>query len=252
MNSETSTTESALAAPGISRRESLKWLGLMLAGNLVATVPARAYAPTVGDSGGTGHWPALKLPALKASGYGQDPDLMTLETGPWPKTLSAADLAIVSILAGILVPREGSVPSAAELEVQHVVDEWISAPYEAQQQDRLPILSLLRWLDDESAMRFDRNFAGIDDAQRLAIVDDIAWLDAATEFKRPADAFHRLRSIIVSAFFCTPEGSKDLGYLGGVAIAGDYPGPSKEALEHLRQALKSLELDEVADPALRG
>jgi hypothetical protein len=35
-----------------------------------------------------------------------------------------------------------------------------------------------------------------------------------------------------------------------VVIAGDYPGPSEEAVRHLRQVLKSLDLDEIADPAL--
>jgi hypothetical protein len=108
----------------------------------------------------------------------------------------------------------------------------------------------LRWLDDESVSRFDRRFASLNNAQRLEIVDDIAWLDADPEFERPAYAFDRLRSIVVAAFFCTPEGSADLGYVGNKVIAGDYPGPSDEALAHLRQVLKSLGLDEVADPAL--
>jgi hypothetical protein len=249
MNGDTPERASGDVATGLSRRDSLKWLGLLLAGNLVAAVPSRVRAATGGGSV-AGHWPELKLAPVTAKGYGQDPDLMRLAAGPWPRTLTAAELATVSMLAAILVPREGDVPSAAELHVEDVVDEWLSAPYENQRHDRAPVLSLLRWLDDESVARFDRRFADIDEARRLQIVDDIAWLEAADEFRRPADAFHRLRSIVVAAFFCTPEGSKDLGYMGGQVIAGDYPGPSKEALAHLGAVLKSLDLDAVADPAL--
>ncbi len=237
--------------PGINRRESLKWFALLLAGNSLSATPLRAMLAPAGDGGAAGHWPALDLPPVKARGYGQDPDLMSLTAGPWPKTLSATELATVAIVADILVPREGSVPSAAELHVEQVVDEWVSAPYDAQQQDRVPIVSLLRWLDDESAARFDRPFSGIDERQRLAIVDDIAWLDSADEYRQAAAAFDRLRSIIVAAFFCTPEGSLDLGYRGGQVIAGDYPGPTRDAELHLRQILASLDLDEVIDPVLQ-
>jgi len=219
----------------------------MLVGNAVASVPGRAYALPASTAG---HWPDIELAPVTAKGYGQDPDLMSLTEGPWPRTLPAAELAKVTILADILVPREGDVPSAGELHVADVVDEWISAPYDAQRQDRAPVLSLLRWLDDESGSRFKRPFAGIEPRQRLEIVDDIAWLDTEAEFQQPAEAFHRLRSVIVAAFFCTPEGSADLGYLGGKVIAGDYPGPTDEALAHLRQALKSLDLEECIDPVL--
>jgi hypothetical protein len=233
----------------ISRRDSLKWLSLLLAGGALGAYPRRAVAAA--DTGeNPGHWPTLDVAPVRAAGYGQDPDLMSLTAGPWPRTLPAAELAKVNVLADILVPREGDVPSAGELHVADVVDEWISAPYDTQQRDCAPILSLLRWLDDESLSRFDRSFADLDDAQRIEIVDDIAWLDAEPEFQRAAHAFDRLRSIVVAAFFCTPEGSADLGYVGNKVIAGDYPGPTDDALAHFRQVLKSLDLEECVDPAL--
>jgi hypothetical protein len=51
---------------------------------------------------------------------------------------------------------------------------------------------------------------------------------------------------VLAAFFCTPEGCKDIGYLGNVPIAGDYPGPSDEAKAHLDQVLAELGLSEYA------
>lgn len=226
-------------APTLSRRESLKWLGLMVAGG--AWAAGRAGAAPSGAN--HGRWPALKLPPVDASGYGQDPDLVTPVKAPWPKTLSASELSTVAILADILVPREGSVPSASELHVPDVVDEWVSAPYPPQQVDRREILSLLVWLDDEAALRFGSGFARLGQEQKLAIVDDIAWHDTADEFRRAASAFDRLRSIVLAAFYCSPEGQSDLGYLGGKAIAGDYPGPTREAEQHLAEVLAALQLE---------
>lgn len=243
MNKQHPVTSSNDTLPRISRRESLKWFGLMLAGNALTPYPADA------GTAGTGHWPEPKLAPVDAAGYGQDPDLVSLTTGAWPRTLSESELLNARLVAGILVPREGDVPSAAELRVEDVVDEWVSAPYEGQVRDRQQIVPLLQWLDDESVRRFDRTFADAGAAQRLQIVDDIAWLDADDPFRRPAAAFDRLRSIIVAAFFCTPEGSADLGYVGGKAIAGDYPGPSEEARRHLAQVLDSLGLEPFEDPA---
>ena len=54
----------------------------------------------------------------------------------------------------------------------------------------------------------------------------------------------RSQELVLAAFFCTPEGCKDIGYLGNVPIAGDYPGPSDEAKAHLDQVLAELGLSE--------
>lgn len=233
--------------PRLSRRESLKWLGAMIAGGALA---AETRAGTASSALFTdrGHWPEPKLPPVNARGYGTDPDLGAPTRAPWPTTLAEAELSTVAILADILVPREGDVPSASELHVPDVVDEWVSAPYEAQQHDRLQILSLLNWLDDEADRRFGGTFVRINESQRLNIVDDIAWLDTADEFRRAAVAFDRLRSIVLAAFYCSPEGHADLGYLGGKAIVGDYPGPTSEARRHLTEILASLQLDPYEDP----
>ncbi|HEX5788104.1 MAG TPA: gluconate 2-dehydrogenase subunit 3 family protein [Woeseiaceae bacterium] len=238
----------------LSRRESLQWLAAMLAGGTMAMAEAGRAAARRSDSftgADAGHWPALKLPAVTAAGYGTDPDLVLPRRAPWPTTLSDGELATVAVLADILVPREGTVPSASELHVPDVVDEWISAPYAPQHEDRVAILSLLIWLDDEAGRRYGGSFGDIGAAQRLAIVDEIAWFDTAAEFRRPAAAFDRLRRIVLGAFYCTPEGRAELGYLGGQVIAGDYPGPTAEAQAHLSKALAALGLEPYSEIAPR-
>ncbi len=48
------------------------------------------------------------------------------------------------------------------------------------------------------------------------------------------------------AYFASPEGTKDLGYIGNIPIAGDYPGPTPEAIAHLDTILDELGLTEYA------
>lgn len=241
---------------GMTRRESLKLMMALTASTLLpAALAGCGSAPVSDTSAGSTiantpaeHWPQLRLAPVTASGYGKDPNLIVPPESPWPLTLTQAQLTLVAVLSDILVPREGSVPSASEVHVPEVVDEWVSAPYERQQQDRLTILSALAWIDDEAQLRFGRLFIELNETQQTTIMDDIAFNTAETpaRFKRIASAFGRFRALVLAAFFCTPEGTKDIGYVGNVPIAGDYPGPTKEAYEHLDKVLADLGLTEFA------
>ncbi|MDN4501502.1 gluconate 2-dehydrogenase subunit 3 family protein [Alteromonadaceae bacterium BrNp21-10] len=227
----------------LSRRESLKWLGLLSA---TTVIPLTTSCATSIDNlpVGKGHWPQLKLPAITATGYGKDPNVIIPPSAPWPKTLSSEQLGLVATLCDILIPREGDVPSATEVNVPDVIDEWISAPYSRQEQDRQQFLALLIWLDDEARLRFNAKFTQVSTAQQLAIMDDISYdkSDLADEFRRATQAFSSFRRLVLAAFFCSPEGTKDLGYIGNIPIAGDYPGPTDEAMAHLQKVLGELGL----------
>lgn len=234
----------------ITRRESLKWLGILSATALLPSLvgcEGNDSATTIANAAGDsikGHWPDLTLSPVTVKGYGKDPSMIIPPKSPWPKTLTAEQLTLVAVLADILVPRDGEVPSATEVNVPDVVDEWVSAPYERQQSDRLTILSALVWLNDEAKLRFSKAFTALSSAEQLKIIDDIAYKkdDLAEEFTRIVRAFSRFRKLVLAAFFCSPEGTKDLGYLGNVPIAGDYPGPTDEAMVHLNQVLNELGL----------
>ncbi|HBN89033.1 MAG TPA: hypothetical protein DD408_07740 [Rheinheimera sp.] len=237
----------------LSRRDSLKLLAALAASTLLPALPGCEPVPTAtktGNATGTEHWPELKLPAIDAKGYGKDPNLIMPPEAPWPLTLTAAQLTMLAQLADIVVPAEGNSPSASQVQVPSVVDEWVSAPYPSQQRDRLTILSALAWIDDEAKLRFDSPFTALTAIEQLAIVDDIAYDNENTplQFQRIAKAFARLRNLVLAAYFCTPEGIKDIGYLGNVPIAGAYPGPTAEAYAHLDNTLAQLGLTEFAYP----
>ena len=240
---------------GMSRRDSLKLLVALAASTMLpllsgcekAGEKAAGAAPAVATKTGE-HWPELQLTPVGNQGYGKDPNLIMPPKSPWPLTMTAAQLTLLAIVADILIPRDGQVPAASEVNVPAVVDEWVSAPYERQQQDRPIVMAALAWLDDEATMRYQAIFAKLTAAQRLTIIDDIAYNNEQTkpQFKRIANAFSHLRGLVVAAFFCTPEGTKDIGYVGNVPIAGDYPGPTAEAYAHLDKVLAELGLSEFA------
>ncbi len=243
----------AAYANRLSRRDSLKLLAALAASAMLPALSACDSTSTEDAAAGVadhGHWPELELQPVTARGYGKDPDLMTPPETPWPLTLTPAQLSLLALLSDIIVPAEGQSPSASAVQVPTVIDEWVSAPYPDQQQDRLTVLSALAWLDDEAALRFSQRFTALAAPQQLAIVDDIAHDTEQTprQFQRIAKAFARLRNLVLAAYFCTPEGMEDIGYLGNVAIAGDYPGPTPEAYRHLDTVLAELGLEEFAYP----
>ncbi|SEI06642.1 Gluconate 2-dehydrogenase subunit 3 [Rheinheimera pacifica] len=237
----------------LSRRDSLKLLAALAASAMLPALAGCEPTPVAKTASGTTsaeHWPELKLQPITAKGYGKDPNLIMPPEAPWPLTLTPAQLSLVALLSDIIVPQEGQSPSASAVQVPTVIDEWVSAPYPNQQQDRLTILSALAWIDDEATMRFSQPFTALGKPQQLAIIDDIAYDNEQTsaQFKRIAKAFARLRNLVLAAYFCTPEGIKDIGYLGNVPIAGVYPGPTPEAYSHLNKTLAELGLSDFAYP----
>lgn len=256
---KTSFNDNSMQAPApiytnqLSRRDSLKLLAALAASTMLPALSGCEPAPTASKVTGntsTGHWPELKLPAINAKGYGKDPNLIMPPEAPWPLTLTPTQLTTLALLSDILVPPEGNSPSASQVQVPSVIDEWVSAPYPSQQRDRLTILSALAWIDDEAQLRFTGQFSALTTKQQLSIIDDIAYDNDSTppQFQRIAKAFSRLRNLVLAAYFCTPEGIKDIGYLGNVPIAGAYPGPTAEAYSHLDNTLAQLGLTEFAYP----
>lgn len=234
-------------ACGMSRRESLKWLGLLAAGSAVS-LSAGCTKALDGSMSKAGHWPDIDIAPVTGKGYGTDPNMVLPPESPWPLTLTNAQLTLVAVLADYIVPQEGNNPSASQVQVPSVINEWVSAPYNGQQKDRVAILHGLAWIDDEAALRFKTNFVQLNSEQQTAILNDIAYVseDIPAQFQRISDAFLRFKNLVLGAYFCTPQGCKDIGYLGNVPIAGDYPGPSDEAKAHLEHVLAELGLSEYA------
>ena len=204
--------------PRMDRRQAIKW---MLSAATALTLPS-------------GHGLGAVQPAAK--GYGTDPDLMRVYNPGdlWPLTFSEAQRKTVASLCDIILPADGRSPSASELNVHDFIEEWVSAPYPAQQVHREIILRGLTWLDKESIRRFNRSFADLADEQKHQICDDICFEPrAAPVFKEPAAFFSLFRDLTMGGFYTTPQGWKDIQYVGNVPLA-KFEGPPAEVLAFLK------------------
>ena len=218
----------------ISRRVTLSWIA--------AASSSLAVAGCDSKDAQAGLWKDLPLEPIQAKGYGLDAKL-TEPTVPWPLTLDPAQRESLRISADLMLPADSHSPSAGTLHLDAFIDEWVSAPYPVQQKDRDLILSGLAWLDAESAQRYKADFRKAGDAQRREVFDAIAFKkNIKPGYEKPAEFFARLRTLIMSGFYSLPEGMADIGYMGNTPSVGPYPGPTKEALEHLNASLAKLGL----------
>jgi hypothetical protein len=203
--------------PRISRRASIQW---ML--GATAALATREVQLLAAD------------PAITAKGYGPDPSMVKIyQPGEvWPLTFTEPQRRTTRALCDVIIPADGTSPSASALGVPDFIDEWISSPYPAQAGDRQTILDGLKWIDTESQRRFQKPFADLTNEQQTAICDDIASLKPKPEHKKAATFFKRFRDLTAGGYFTTPEGSKALGYVGNMP-SGTFEGPPVEALKHV-------------------
>jgi Gluconate 2-dehydrogenase subunit 3 len=173
--------------------------------------------------------------APAAHGYGTDPNLVAdYKPGEiWPLTLTAAQRRLAGILADIIIPADEHSPSATAVGVVEFIDEWVSAPYPAQQRDRTRVLEGFAWLDAEAARRFSKGFADLSAPEQSGICDDICNTARATPERAAAARFFALfRNLTSGAFYSTPAGRKDLKYIGNVRLPR-FDGPPPELLKAL-------------------
>lgn len=202
----------------LSRRDAIK---LVMAAS--ATIPAVSLSSFGAERVAT------------AQPYGTDPVLTRIyHPGDlWPLTFDDAQTETVRALADLILPAGDGSPAASEVGVVEFVDEWISAPYEAQREDREIILSGLTWINLESQKRFSKNFSELSLTHQTAIADDIAYADRAkANLKAGAEFFARFRSVSAGGYYATRAGWKDIGYIGNVPTV-EFKLPPKEVLDRL-------------------
>lgn len=177
--------------------------------------------------------PTASAAAIK--GYGVDPDLVQIHKpgSLWPLTFTSEQRKTASALADVILPKDEYGPAASQVGVIGLLDEWISAPYPAQQADRPVILEGLAWLDSESVRRFQKPFADVPTEQQHAICDDICDTHTTKPaLKKASGFFNRFRWLSAAAYYGTPEGWKAIGYVGNVPLP-KFDGPPQEVLDKL-------------------
>jgi hypothetical protein len=168
-------------------------------------------------------------------GYGPDPNLIkAYEKGEfWPLTLDAAQRQLAAALSDLIIPADEQSPSASAVGVVDFIDEWISAPYRQQRQDRKVVLSGLTWIEDEARRRYERPFAQLHEPEQRAICDPICDVSrAAAHLRAAAHFFATYRNLTTAGFYTTAAGRKDLQYIGNVPLK-NFDGPPVELLRKL-------------------
>jgi hypothetical protein len=224
----------------VDRRTTIKWLAATMAAAYTGCSSDEKY---LGDEIPAAQRAPLLGVAAKADGvaYGGDPDRMN-PVVPWARTMTEGQLRTTSTLADLILPEDERSPAASAVGVPDFIDEWVSAPYAQQQEDREIVLAGLEWLEQQSRERFDRSFATADAKQQMELVESIAR-GTSPELAGQSQFFRRFRWLAVGAFYTTAAGIADVGYIGNTPIAGEYPGPSDEAMAHLAGVLGQLGLE---------
>lgn len=207
----------------MDRRTTIKWM--LAASASVPSLQRLALAsPRAADA-------AARIP--RGTPYGSDPKLLdAYRPGElWPLTFTPEQRRTATALSDLIIPADDTSPSASAVDVVDFIDEWISAPYEKQRRDRRIVLAGFGWLDRESSKRYAAPFAQLEPVRQRTICDDICYMaEAKPPFERAAVFFARYRDLTAGGFYTTPQGRRDLQYIGNTPLPR-FDGPSLDVLK---------------------
>jgi gluconate 2-dehydrogenase gamma chain len=194
----------------LKRRDMLKAMTAVPAAALVTLSPTPAVAAPPSSN-------AASVAAQAAGGYKR-------------KVLDEHEWKTVRILGDIIIPADERSGSATDAGVPEFIDDWLDF--------RGGILLAkirggLTWLDLECNRQFAHDFVDCSAAQQKQILDRIAYpKEAAPEDAAGVAFFNALRDLVVSGFFSSKMGVKDLPYLGNQMVT-EWNGCPPEVLEKL-------------------
>lgn len=129
-----------------------------------------------------------------------------------PKVFNPHEWRTLRILSDLIIPADQRSGSATQVGVPEFIDDWLSV----KQGELLDeIRGGLTWLDMESNRSFKYDFADCSTARQKQILDRIAYPEKAAPTDSSAVAFfNTLRDLVVSGFFTSRMGIRDLPYVG--------------------------------------
>lgn len=133
---------------------------------------------------------------------------------------SKHEMATITVLSNIIIPRDERSGSASDAGVP----EFIEFMAKDRPDMQTPLRGGLTWLDNQSKRRYGKNFIDIQEAERIAIVEDIAY----PERKKPGMSqgvafFSLMRNLTASGFWSSKMGIEDIGYQGNTPNQWDGP-----------------------------
>jgi gluconate 2-dehydrogenase gamma chain len=121
------------------------------------------------------------------------------------------EMAVITILADIIIPKDEVSGSASEAKVPEFIEFIVKDMPEHQ----TPMRGGLRWLEIYTFKKFNKSFKDCSPEQRISIVDEIAYpKKAKKEVAQGVAFFNKMRDLTVTGFYTTQMGGEDLGYVG--------------------------------------
>ncbi len=151
------------------------------------------------------------------------------QSGPYnPKALTAHEYATVQRLSDLIIPADEHSQGALAAGAADFIDFLCNAAPEMQNIWTGGVL----WLDEEMKRRYEgKSFVEATPAQQTAMLDLIAWRkNRSPELNAGIDFFAFCRRLVADAYYTSPIGFKEVGYMGNGAMS-QFSVP-KEALDY--------------------
>jgi hypothetical protein len=143
------------------------------------------------------------------------------------KFFTTAEMATITILADIIIPKDDKSGSASDAKVPDFIEFIVKDMPDHQ----TPMRGGLRWLDLQCLNRFGKTFTDCTKSQQIELVDMIAYPNKAKpEMAQGVSFFNRMRDLTASGFFTSEIGVKDIGYAGNQP--GKWTGVPDDILKH--------------------
>ena len=192
----------------MKRRDLLKNIALTSVG--VATTATGLNANTL-QSGQAEELAAAKKKKSKA-GPGRTPEEVERDAKLMAETFfTQHEMATIAVLCDIILPADATSGSASQAGVPAFIEFMAKdTPYQ-----QTPLRGGLMWLDNQAMKRFSKKFVACSPAERIQIVDDIAYPEQAKPaMKQGVSFFNLMRDLTMTGFYTTEMGFQDLGYIG--------------------------------------
>lgn len=142
------------------------------------------------------------------------------------KFFNKAEMKSLSVLVDIIIPADDRSGSATDAGVPDFIEFMAKDKEELQ----TPLRGGLRWLDAQANKRFGKIFTDISAAQRIEIIEDIAYPARKVPGMSQGVAFFSLvRNLTATGFWSSKMGISDIGYVGNTP--NQWDGPPEDVLK---------------------
>jgi len=157
-------------------------------------------------------------PAVAQHVHASLAEAKSLSGGPayQPKCFTSHHFATLKKLADMIIPADEHSAGASEAGAAEFIDLLSS---------RNPELAAvfnggMTWLDETMHRRYNADFIKSSAEQQKAILDSLAWSKNVTpETAYGVRFWTSLRNMVVDAFYTSPVGVRDLGYMGNTVVS---------------------------------